>query len=155
MRRLVLYSITLLLLIGITVQQRDTTASAPQSAYGCGVELSYQPYDRSVALVESVNSTMAIAIVESDFTPPFFSSLGKSPDCRYIAASFGASYAHNSTVIWDLATMQRVGVFPDAVGHPHRLTWSPDGTIAIIHADDGDYAWTLATDARTHVSNMP
>lgn len=144
MRRIVLYTL-LFLSLSIIAQQRDTIASPQQSPYGCAVEFAYQPHDRTLTLVSSPTSITPIAVLERDFSAPFFSSLGKSPDCRYIAASVGESYAQNETVIWDLATMRRVGSFAGESGKPASIEWSTYEASAVIRTTTSAYHWDFNT----------
>lgn len=155
MRRIVLYTL-LFLSLWIAAQQRDTIASPQQSPYGCAVTFAYQPHDHTLTLVSSPTSTTPIAVIEHDFSAPFFSALGKSPDCRYIAASVGESYAQNATVIWDLATMRRVGTFSasQAQAHPHRIEWTADSDYALIHTTSGAYLWNLNTNEQAIFTNQ-
>jgi hypothetical protein len=126
----------------------DTQAISEQIAapYGCRFMVRYQTYNNRVVLQDPVTGEL-IAVVEDNLTLNGFRLLGKSPDCRYIAAALGTE-EDMDTVVWDLSTLQRAGVFENAVEIPHGLNWSPYGGYVVVSTRNGGYLWYLPTDTR-------
>jgi hypothetical protein len=137
---------------GQTVASDELVNAQTQQAapYGCYFTVNYQVYNQRVIL-ETFRNGDFIDVLEDELVTDGFRYLGKSPDCRYIAASVGTA-DDSDTVIWDLATKSRVGVFENAVDIPHGLNWSPFGGYVVVSTRNGGYLWHLPTDTRVQLT---
>jgi WD40 repeat protein len=116
------------------------------SPVGCKVRVQYQAYNQRLVLADR-NSRKLLRVVEDHFQTDYFSFMGWSANCHYIAAAVGTK-GHTDTVIWDVAGNQRIATFKDAVGNTHRLRWSSFGPYALIETRHGAYLWDVTTDNR-------
>lgn len=91
-----------------------------------------------------------VLMLEDGLEVSTFHYRGGSPNCRYIIASIGIPDTDvTDTVVWDITTGQRVGVFPDARKILHPIAWSPDSQYIAITTRHGLYLWRMADDSRT------
>ncbi len=93
--------------------------------------------------------------VESSLPTVYFIYRGAwSPDCRYFAAGIEVSgrYDTYDTVIWDLTTNRRVGVYKDAIGWPHPIAWYPAGRYVLVWTRNGMVLWDIATDNKMQLT---
>lgn len=112
----------------------------------CKSIVRYEPYSRRLAIRE-YNTGELLRVVEDHLELTGWEFEGWSPNCNYIVAAVGPR-ADSDTVIWNLATNRRVGVFENALKHPHYFIWTPDSGAIVIQSRNGAYLWNLATNER-------
>lgn len=119
--------------------------------YGCRFKIEYQAYNQRLVIRDPVTHAL-IAVVEDHLPVDGFHMIGRSPDCHYIAGALGTE-EDRDTIVWDLNTLTRVGVFENAVKIPHPLEWSPYGGYVVVNTRDGGYLWHLPSDTRTKLNS--
>jgi hypothetical protein len=81
--------------------------------------------------------------------------LGASPDCRLGAGSIQKGKGRDETgdtIIWDMATGDRIGTFEDSHQKPHRIHWSPDSAYLVVETRKGAFLWQPYSNLRTQLS---
>lgn len=132
--------------------QIESYANRRTAPYGCRWDVQYQFYNQRLVLADFITNDL-LTVVEDQLDLPNFRYLGRSPDCRYIAAAVNVNDVYE-TYVWDLANSGRVGTFPDAREVPHQLDWSPYGGLLLVHTRNGAFLWDLETDSRTQLNNV-
>jgi hypothetical protein len=77
-----------------------------------------------------------------------------SPDCRYIAAHRDhTDNTPNTLYLWDAITGEQVNALSaptlNSSNRNHDVSWSPDGSHALIETRHGTFLWDAATRANT------
>jgi WD40 repeat protein len=120
--------------------------------YGCGFSVQYQPYNQQIIL-RSSNRDVVITTLEEGTLFDSFAYLGRSPECRYMAAHVreGGS-ADEQLVIWDLTTKTRMATFSGISLDNSDISWSPYGGYAVVHTLGGAYLWHIANDNKVQLT---
>jgi hypothetical protein len=117
------------------------------SPFGCEPAVRYEVYNRRLVLLDWVTHKL-VHVVEDNLELEGFWFRGWSPNCHYIVASISTDGGSTDTVVWDLATNQRIGVFEQAIGKWHNIRWDPTGDFMLVETRDGGYLWYLPTNTR-------
>jgi WD40 repeat protein len=101
----------------------------------------YQSYNRSIVLLEE-STREVVHMLETDVETPRFQTISWSPECRYLAGSYGTR-RDVQIVIWDATTGDRMGVFSDLVGYTPYLNWDPRGEYTVFRTRHGYFLWHI------------
>jgi WD40 repeat protein len=139
------------LLAGDLLAQGDNgiPGDCPHTAgvyYRAGAFPRYEAHNQRIVLV-SWTTGADLMELDTSLAVDGFQIINWSPDCRYLAVGLGSASSID-TVIYDTLTARRVGVFLDAHGRPHTLTWSPNSAYLTVETRDGAYLWELLTNRR-------
>lgn len=126
----------------------ETQRVAP---YGCRWRADYQPYNSRLVLQDVVTRDL-ITVVQDNLVTDDFRYMGRSPDCRYVAAAIWDG-AYFDTYVWDLASGTLIDIFEDAQGTQHYLNWSPYGGYVLVNTRNGGILWHLPGNSRVQLNN--
>ena len=104
-----------------------------------------------MALDGIFNVNEAVQTFDGDLNLDYFRARGWSGNCHYVAASISTIDEYGrDTVVWDIQTGQRVGIFPDAQIIDHPISWGMDSML--IESRNGGYLWHLPTNTQTLIT---
>jgi WD40 repeat protein len=112
------------------------------------LNISHRFYDRATGQLR-----YGELVLETALDTPDLEIFGTFANCRYLIMAIqrvGSPTVYD-TVIYDLSTGARAGVFEDGRSIPHRFMIDPRGEYLIIETRHGGYLWHVPSDTKTRL----